>query len=90
MVELLTLFIGKELIQPDRSFRSTTGQSCVKGSIKAQTGWLYFLKKSMVFIPKMIFNVRIEAIHQVELLRTGTSSRLFDIRIVYSSISKPI
>ena len=73
--------MGRGLVQPDKSFRSAKGQPCVRGTIKAQSGWLYLLKNSLVFIPKPAFHFRIAEIAKVDLLRTGTSSRRFDLRL---------
>ena len=49
------------LIAPDsKDFKSKNGQSCVKCGVKAIPGWLYFLKKSLIFIPKPVVYFKAE------------------------------
>ena len=52
---------NQTFISPDfKDFKSKGGQSCVKCGLKAQTGWLYFLKKSLIFIPKPVLYFKAE------------------------------
>lgn len=54
------------LIAPDlKDFKSRSGQSCVKCGVKTQSGWLYFLKKSLIFITKPVIYFKIEEIKKV-------------------------
>ena len=54
------------LIAPDsKDYKSKGGQACVKCGVKAQTGWLYFLKKSLIFIPKPVVYFKAEEIKKV-------------------------
>ena len=63
------------LISPDlKDFKSKGGQSCVKCGVKAQTGWVYFLKKSLIFIPKPVLYFKIEEIKNVEFSRLGANT----------------
>jgi structure-specific recognition protein 1 len=49
------------LIAPDsKDFKSKNGQSCVKCGVKAQPGWLYFLKRSLIFIPKPVLYFKMD------------------------------
>lgn len=70
------------LIAPDsKDFKSKNGQSCVKCGVKAQPGWLYFLKRSLIFIPKPVFYFKIEDIRKVEFNRLGANNKQFDMKI---------
>lgn len=70
------------LIAPDsRDFKSRNGQSCVKCGVKAQSGWLYFLKKSMIFIPKPVIYFKSEEIRKVEFSRLGANNKQFDMKV---------
>lgn len=54
------------LIAPDsKDFKSKNGQSCVKCGVKAQAGWLYFLKSSLIFIPKPVLYFQVKDIKKV-------------------------
>lgn len=69
------------MIQPGNHFKSKGGQPCVKASVKAQAGWLYMLKQSLIFIPKPILYFRIEEVQAVEFHRINASNKQFDIKI---------
>jgi structure-specific recognition protein 1 len=56
---LLRAIVGIDLIVPGEHFKSKDGTPCVKCSRKTQLGWLYFLKKSMIFITKPVIYFRI-------------------------------
>ena len=63
---------------------------CVKCGVKAQTGWLYLLKKSMIFIPKPVTYFKVDDIKKVEFLRLGSTNKQFDLRITLQSERKSI
>lgn len=79
------------LIAPDlRDFKSRNGQSCVKCGVKAQSGWLYFLKKSMIFIPKPVIYFKTEEIRKVEFSRLGANNKQFDMKVTLNQEKKAV
>lgn len=71
------------LIAPDpKDFKSRGGQSCVKCGVKTQTGWLYFLKKSLIFIMKPVLYFKTEDISKVEFHRLGANNKQFDLKVL--------
>lgn len=70
------------LIAPDsKDFKSRNGQSCVKCGVRAQPGWLYFLKRSLIFIPKPVLYFKVEDIKKVEFNRLGANNKQFDMKV---------
>lgn len=65
VVDLLKTVTNIDLVVPGDHFKSQSGQPCVKCSLKAQNGWLYFLKKSMIFIMKPVIYFRVDDIDKV-------------------------
>ena len=60
------------------------GHSGVKCSIKANEGLLYFLDKSLIFVPKPATYIQIENIAIITMSRVGgaiSASRTFDITV---------
>jgi len=80
-VDLLQATGNISLIQPGNHFKSKQSQPCVKASVKAQPGWLYMLKQSLIFIPKPVLYFRIEDIQNVEFHRINASNKQFDLKI---------
>ncbi|QKX53047.1 uncharacterized protein TRUGW13939_00118 [Talaromyces rugulosus] len=75
---------GKKVIMPSKDFISHHGHSGVKCSIKANEGLLYFLDKSLMFVPKPATYIQIENVSVVTMSRVGgaiSASRTFDITI---------
>ncbi|KAI9372929.1 FACT complex subunit pob3 [Aspergillus egyptiacus] len=75
---------GKKVIMPSKDFLSHHGHSGVKCSIKANEGLLYFLDKSLIFVPKPATYIQIENIAVVTMSRVGgavSASRTFDITV---------
>ncbi|KAL4916526.1 hypothetical protein BDW62DRAFT_105484 [Aspergillus aurantiobrunneus] len=75
---------GKKVIMPSKDFVSHHGHSGVKCSIKANEGLLYFLDKSLIFVPKPATYIQIENIAIVTMSRVGgaiSASRTFDITV---------
>ncbi|KAF9894974.1 FACT complex subunit [Aspergillus nanangensis] len=75
---------GKKVIMPSKDFVSHHGHSGVKCSIKANEGLLYFLDKSMIFVPKPATYIQIENIAVITMSRVGgaiSASRTFDITV---------
>lgn len=81
VVDMLKTITNIDLVVPGDHFKSQEGQPCVKCSLKAQTGWLYFLKKSMIFIMKPVIYFRVDDIDKVEIQRGGAANKQFDIKI---------
>ncbi|KAK9457936.1 hypothetical protein V1511DRAFT_485233 [Dipodascopsis uninucleata] len=78
---------GRKITVPG-SFVSVHGQAGVKCSLKASEGYLYFLEKSFLFIPKpTVFMALVDVLH-VTFSRLGGSvsaSRTFDVTIAMRS-----
>jgi structure-specific recognition protein 1 len=85
LAELLRSIVVIDLIVPGGHFKSTQGGPYVKCSLKTQNGWLYFLKKSMIFITKPVIYFRVPDIDRVEFQRVGGSNKLFDMKIILKS-----
>ncbi|KAK9451154.1 uncharacterized protein V1518DRAFT_412661 [Limtongia smithiae] len=89
---------GRKITVPG-GFVSVHGQAGVKCSLKASEGYLYFLDKSFLFIPKPTVLMSHSDVSSVTLSRVGgsvSSSRTFDITVSmlngtsfnYSSINR--
>ncbi|BCS28704.1 FACT complex subunit POB3 [Aspergillus puulaauensis] len=79
---------GKKVIMPSKDFVSHHGHSGVKCSIKANEGLLYFLDKSLIFVPKPATYIQIENVAVVTMSRVGgaiSASRTFDITVSLKS-----
>ncbi|KAF4762951.1 hypothetical protein HAV15_001481 [Penicillium sp. str.  len=75
---------GKKVIMPSKDFSSHHGHQGVKCSIKANEGLLYFLDKSLMFVPKPATYIQMENIAIVTMSRVGgavSASRTFDIAV---------
>jgi structure-specific recognition protein 1 len=69
---------------PSKDFVSHHGHHGVKCSIKANEGLLYFLDKSLMFVPKPATYIQMENIAIVTMSRVGgavSASRTFDITV---------
>ena len=67
---------------PGGHFKSTQAGPYVKCSFRTQGGYLYFLKKSMIFITKPVIYFRVPDIEKVEFHRLGGTNKLFDMKII--------
>lgn len=75
---------GKKVIMPSKDFVSHHGHSGAKCSIKANEGLLYFLDKSLIFVPKPATYIQVENIAIITMSRVGgavSASRTFDITV---------
>jgi structure-specific recognition protein 1 len=75
---------GKKVIMPSKDFTSHHGHHGVKCSIKANEGLLYFLDKSLMFVPKPATYIQMENVAVVTMSRVGgavSASRTFDITV---------
>lgn len=89
-VDLLQATGNIGLIQPGNHFKSKQGQPCIKASVKAQPGWLYMLKQSLIFIPKPVLYFRIEDIQAVEFYRINAANKQFDLKITLREDKKSV
>lgn len=80
-IDLLKRIASIGLVQPGNYFESKAKQPCVKANVKAQPGWLYMLKQSLIFIPKPVLYFRVEDIQSVEFHRTGSNNKQFDLKL---------
>ncbi|KAJ6164387.1 FACT complex subunit pob3 [Penicillium chermesinum] len=75
---------GKKVIMPSKDFSSHHQHHGVKCSIKANEGLLYFLDKSLMFVPKPATYIQLENAAVVTMSRVGgavSASRTFDITV---------
>lgn len=75
---------GKKLLMPSKDFNSHHDQKGVKCSIKANEGHLFFLDKSLMFVPKPATFIQIDTIASITLSRVGgaiAASRTFDMNV---------
>jgi hypothetical protein len=49
--------------------------------LKAQPGWLYMLKQSLIFIPKPVLYFRVEDIIAVDFHRINPNGKQFDMKV---------
>jgi structure-specific recognition protein 1 len=92
LIDVIRTIAQVVLIAPDpKDFKSRGGQSCVKCGVKTQTGWLYFLKKSLIFIMKPVLYFKTEDILKVEFHRLGANNKQFDLKVMLNiEKAKPI
>ena len=69
------------MIQPGTAFKSAKGLACVRASLKAQSGWLFLLKKSVIFVPRLVFYLRSGDIDKVMFLKVNRSAQ-FDMKFM--------
>lgn len=82
LFELLKATIQIPFITPNPDlFQSMLGMSYLKCSIGSHTGFLYFLKKSLIFITKPIVYFRTQDMVKVEFSRLGKHNKMFDMRV---------
>lgn len=79
---ILKALSDKKVLVPG-SFRSYQGTSCIKCSIKANEGHIYFMEKNIIFVPKPCILISHEDLTSVTFSRVdgALSSRTFDISI---------
>lgn len=79
---ILKALSDKKVLVPG-SFRSYQGTSCIKCSIKANEGHIYFMEKNIIFVPKPCILIPHEDLTSVTFSRVdgALSSRTFDISI---------
>ena len=89
-VDLLHATASINLIQPGNHFKSKQSQPCLKANIKAQPGWLYMLKQSIIFIPKPVLYFRVEDIYATEFHRINAASKQFDLKVSIKDEKKEV
>ncbi|KAK9480404.1 hypothetical protein V1514DRAFT_325333 [Lipomyces japonicus] len=78
---------GKKITVPG-SYVSVHGQAGVKCSLKASEGYVYFLEKSFLFVPKPTVLIAHSDVSSVTLSRVGgsvSSSRTFDVTVTLTT-----
>lgn len=88
--DLLNAAAEVTLITPGNHFKSKSGQSCIKCNVKAQAGWLYILKQSLIFIPKPVLYFKCEEIGYVDFNRMGATNKQFDMKITLKEDKKTV
>lgn len=79
-MKLLHLIANISLIQPSQSFKSASGHYAVSANYKANTGWLYMLKGSLIFIPRPVLYINVKDIGRIMFDRAGVSEKNFDMK----------
>lgn len=91
LIEIIKTTAQITLVSPDlKDFKSRNGQSCVKCGVKALSGWLYFLKRSLIFITKPVLYFKVEDIKKVELSRLGANNKQFDMKVTLTDEKKAV
>ncbi len=80
---------GINIIIPG-DFRTSKNTNCIKCSIGAKQGNLFFLKNSLLFIPKPINHIKYKMILRIELRRVSDnmSNRNFDFEVIIKTGDK--
>lgn len=89
-MDLLHAIPKISLIQPGQHFQSSEGHPSVKASLKGQPGYLFLLKKSMIYIPRLVFYLKLEDIVQIQFLRLKVGGSQFDLRIKVKYMEKDV
>jgi len=75
---------GRKVTVPSKDFLSRHNQAGVKCSLKANEGYLFFLEKAFLFVPKPAVYIPFDRVSHVTLSRVGGSvsaSRTFDVTV---------
>lgn len=71
--------------------KTREGHSCIKCNLKTHSGWLFFVRKSLLFVEKPTLYIRFEEIGQIEFQRLNvTVNKLFDMRVTLSKGDKKV
>lgn len=89
-VDVLHAVGNINLIQPGAHFKSSQGQPCIKANLKAQPGWLYLLKQSLIFIPKPVLYFRVEDVMAVDFHRINPNGKQFDMKVSIKEEKKEV
>jgi structure-specific recognition protein 1 len=89
-VDLIQTCSKISIIHPGNNFKSKDGQPCVKCNVKAQPGWLYLLKQSLIFILKPVIYFKTDEIRNIEFTRTSATSKQFDMKIILKDDKKGV
>jgi len=81
-VDLIQTTSQINIIHPGNNYKSRDGQPCLKCNVKAQPGYLYMLKQSLIFVMKPVLYFKIDEIRNVEFTRTSVTNKQFDMKIV--------
>lgn len=64
-IDLIQVTSKISMIHPGNNFKSKDGQPCVKCNVKAQPGWIYMLKQSLIFISKPVIYFKTDDIKSI-------------------------
>jgi structure-specific recognition protein 1 len=89
--ELIHGFVGVNILLPGPEIRTKEGHNCIKCNLKTHSGWLYFIRKSMLFVQKPTIYIRFEEITQIEFQRLNvTINKLFDMKVLLAKTDKKV
>lgn len=87
--EVVNGFVGINMLLPSTDIKIKEGPPCLKCNFKTHPGWIYFVKKSFLFVLKPTLYIRFEEVAQVEFQRVNsTVNKLFDMTVVLSKVDK--
>lgn len=89
-VDLIQTCSQINIIHPGNNFKSRDGQPCLKCNVKAQPGWLYMLKQSLIFVMKPVLYFKTDEIRNVEFTRTTVTNKQFDMKIILKDDKKGV
>merc|ERR1711972_694275 len=78
---LLKDLTGKPVVSPASSLNLKNQHHCVRAAHKTEWGYLFLLKKSMIFIPKPVVFIRYDEIERLEIVKGMSRARSFDITV---------
>jgi len=64
-IDLIQVTSKITMIHPGNNFKSRDQQPCLKCNVKAQPGWVYMLKQSLIFISKPVIYFKTDDIRNV-------------------------
>lgn len=79
IARLLKDLSGKPVTAPASDLKTRNNAHCVKCSHKAQPGFLYPMKKSLMFIMKPVIWMRYDEVESIEFQRGMSRARSFDV-----------
>lgn len=89
IARLLKEHSGKTIVAPASELKTTNGHSCVKAAYKAESGHLFPMKKSMLFVTKPVVWLRYDDIDRIEIVKGISRARSFDI-VVHKTTTEEV
>lgn len=81
IARLLKDLSGKPVTAPASDLKTRNGAHCVRCSHKASPGFLFPMKKSLMFIVKPVVWLRYDEIDEIEFVKGMSRARSFDLKV---------